>query len=98
MNINSEKYNSLKFIGLLIFPVFLYLIPVEWLNEQHSICLFKNIFGRECYGCGMTRAILSAIHFDFEAAFNFNKLVIIVLPLFIYVWIKMLTRIAANHR
>jgi hypothetical protein len=38
----------------------------------------------------MTRAILSAIHFQFTNAFHYNKLVIIVLPLLIYIWFKTL--------
>jgi len=66
----------------------LYYIPLEWLKNQHSVCLFKNITGNECYGCGMTRAILSAIHFHFADAFLYNKLYLIVLPVLIYVWAK----------
>jgi hypothetical protein len=75
-------------IGILLIPVALYFIPVEWLNRQHSICLFKNLTGHECYGCGMTRAILSSIHLQFENAFHYNKLFVIVLPILIYLWIK----------
>lgn len=79
----------LKFIGLVFFPILFYLVPLNWLNEQHSICLIKNIFGVECFGCGITRAIISAIQFDLKSAFHYNHLIIIVLPIFIYVWIKM---------
>ena len=78
----------IKPVGLLLVPLVLYLIPLEWLKNQHSICLFKNITGHECYGCGMTRAILSAIHLQFENAFQYNKLFLIVLPLLIYIWSK----------
>jgi len=78
-----------KLFGLLVFPILLYLIPLNWLNKQHSICLIKNIFGFECFGCGITRAIISAVQFDFKSAYNYNHLVIIVLPIFIYVWTKM---------
>jgi hypothetical protein len=75
-------------IGILLIPVALYFIPVEWLNSHHSICLFKNLTGNECYGCGMTRAILSSIHLHFGNAFHYNKLFVIVLPIIIYLWIK----------
>jgi hypothetical protein len=75
-------------IGVLVFPGALYLIPLKWLESRHTICLFKNVTGHECYGCGMTRAVLSAMHFQFENAFRFNKLVVIVLPLLIYIWAK----------
>jgi len=80
----------LKFVGLVAFPILLYLIPLDWLNRQHSICLIKNIFGVECFGCGITRAIISAIQFNFTKAYMFNHLVIIVLPILIYVWSKMI--------
>lgn len=79
----------LKLIGLLAFPIFLYFVPLDWLNQQHSICLIKNIFGVECFGCGITRAIIAAIQFKFVEAFDFNHLVVIVLPILIYVWCKM---------
>ncbi|NDW19812.1 DUF2752 domain-containing protein [Dysgonomonas sp. 216] len=87
---NYRWFIYVKIAGIIIFPVTLYLIPVGWLNEQHSICLFKNIFGIECFGCGITRAIVSAIQFDFVGAFNFNKLIVIVFPLLIFIWIRML--------
>jgi hypothetical protein len=87
---NKNLFQILKISGILVIPVILYMVPVGWLNDQHSICLFKNITGHECWGCGMTRAIVSAIHLRFENAFYYNRLFIIVLPLLIYVWIKSL--------
>jgi hypothetical protein len=39
--------------------------------------------GTECLGCGMTRATMSMIKFDFERAWHFNKLSFIVIPLLI---------------
>jgi hypothetical protein len=89
----GKAHNRIKFICILTFPFFLYIIPSSWLNSGHSLCLIKNIWGRECYGCGITRAIVSAVQLDFEAAFNYNKLIVAVLPLFIYVWIKTLVKL-----
>jgi hypothetical protein len=85
---DSKLIRLIKPVGLLLIPLVLYLIPLEWLKNQHSICLFKNITGHECYGCGMTRAILSAFHLQFENAFQYNKLFLTVLPLLIYIWTK----------
>jgi hypothetical protein len=78
----------IRLYGLIILPAVLYVIPLEWLKNQNSICLFKNITGHECFGCGMTRAVLSAIHLHFADAFQFNNLYLIVLPILIYVWTK----------
>jgi hypothetical protein len=83
----------MKSIGVLFIPIVLYFVPIHRLNEQHSVCLFKNILGYECYGCGMTRACISAIQLDFSAAFYYNKMYIVVLPILIYLWIKTLTKL-----
>jgi hypothetical protein len=90
---NKKPFQIMLFAGILLIPVILYLIPLEWLKEQHSICIYKNLTGHECYGCGMTRAILSAIHFKFANAFQYNKLYLIVLPLLIYLWAKKLVNL-----
>jgi hypothetical protein len=84
----NEKLGRIKSIMVFIIPFALYFVPIDWVNEQHSICLFKNIFGIECYGCGITRAVLSVIQFDFVNAYHYNKLVIIVFPLLFYLWGK----------
>ena len=70
------------------FPLLLYFIPMDWLNGQHTICLFKNLTGHECWGCGITRAVVSVVQFDFTAAFHYNKLIVIVFPLLVYEWMK----------
>ena len=92
MNFSKIKSNNCKNITLLfayiILPIILFFIPLEWLNKQHSICLIKNIFGIECYGCGITRAIISGVQLDFTKAIEYNKMAIIFLPLFIYEWFK----------
>ncbi len=46
-------------------------------------CLFTKMTGTECLGCGMTRATMSMIKFDFERAWHFNKLSFVVIPLLI---------------
>ncbi len=37
-------------------------------------CIFKALFNIECIGCGMTRALLSAIKLDFVSAFSYHKM------------------------
>ena len=92
MNISPKRsdriFNKLLFSVILVLPILLYLVPLDWLNKQHTICLFKNIFGIDCYGCGITRAVLSGLHFNFEDAIIYNIIVVIVLPLLIYIWIR----------
>ena len=102
MNFSKIKSNNSKNITLLfvyiILPIILFFIPLEWLNKQHSICLIKNIFGIECFGCGITRAIIAGVQLDFTKAMEYNKMVIVVLPLFIYEWIKNLKLIFNKNK
>lgn len=68
--------------------LFLALIPIEILENTSSICIFKNLFHHERFGCGMTRAISSILHFKFTTAFYYNKLVIVVFPILFIILLK----------
>jgi hypothetical protein len=94
---NNRQLRFLEITGILLIPVIMFIVPLDWIREQHSVCLFKMFTGHECIGCGMTRAVLSVIHFRFEDAFYFNKLVIIVFPLLIYIWLKTLLNISKKQ-
>ena len=89
--LNSKKiYRIFMCFGInILLLILLYNLPIE---TNHSLCIFKNITGRECYNCGMTRAFLSVLHLDFKQAMEYNWRVIIVFPytfvLYIYVWMK----------
>ena len=85
---SSSISAKIQFAACLLLPVVLYMIPTEWIMQGHSICLFRNLFGSQCYGCGMTRAIFSLLHADFQAAWEYNRLVVIVAPLLFYLYIK----------
>ena len=57
------------------------LIPMRWLEAAPSICLFRNLLGVRCPGCGMTRAFSALLHADLHSALAYNKLVFVVFPL-----------------
>lgn len=46
-------------------------------------CIFHEITGFYCPGCGVTRMFLSLIKFDFYQAFRYNQLIFISLPFII---------------
>lgn len=75
-------------INILLLIV-LYIIPIE---GEHSICIYKNITGNECFNCGMTRAFLSVLHMDFKVAIEYNWRVIIVFPYVTVAYIIMWTK------
>lgn len=86
-----------KFAIVVLFPLLLFFIPIDWLNGQHSICLYKNLTGHECFGCGITRAVVSAVQLHFEAAFHYNKLIVIVFPLLVYEWTKIVYKYLKSY-
>lgn len=94
-----EALPALGKVGLLLLlPLLLILIPTAWLERRRSLCLIKNLTGKPCPGCGMTRAISSASHGRFRQAFRYNRLVVIVLPLLAYQWLQTLAKAYRDYR
>lgn len=77
-----------RIIVTMIAPIVLLLLPVNFFDDGESICLSKLLAGIECYACGLTRATMHFIHFDFEKAWEFNKLSFIVVPMLFPLWLK----------
>jgi hypothetical protein len=72
--------------GYLLLPLVLLLLPADFFDQGPTLCLSKLLAGIECFGCGMTRAIMHLIHLDFRAAAGFNKLCFIVFPVLGFLW------------
>ena len=69
-------------------PIFLLVLPADFFDKGQSVCLSVVLANTNCYGCGMTRAVMHLIHFEFEAAWSFNKMSFIVTPLTVFVLIS----------
>ena len=80
----------LFFVFLLSIPISLIALPENFFDTGESICISVMLFDTECYGCGMTRAIMRIIHFDFQSALDFNRLSFVVFPLLVMLWVKLL--------
>lgn len=90
----SKKSILFLLIGfLIILSSTLIILPSNFFDSGQSICLSVLLLNRECYGCGMTRAIQHLIHFEFEMAYNYNKLSFVVFPLFVYLILKELLKL-----
>lgn len=88
MNFNFIYY--LK-IGLWVaIPIVLFILPATFFDDGQSLCLSVLFFGKECFGCGMTRAIMHLLHFDIDEAIFYNSLSLAVLPLLFVVWLSIL--------
>jgi Protein of unknown function (DUF2752) len=85
---HSRFYLYLKMIGIVSVPIIFLLLPANYFDKGKTICLITNLTGYSCPGCGITKAIQHAIHLDFNIAYSYNKLVIIVLPIIAFGLIK----------
>jgi hypothetical protein len=84
-------YTALKkyFLWLVVVsPFILMLLPADFFDTGSTVCISQTLAGVECYGCGLTRATMHLLHFDFVTAWQFNKLVYIVTPLLFLFWLK----------
>ena len=70
-------------------PFILMMLPSDFFDHNTTtICLSKRLANMECYACGLTRATMHLLHFEFQEAWNFNKLVYLVTPLLFLIWLK----------
>ncbi|RXK86782.1 DUF2752 domain-containing protein [Filimonas effusa] len=80
--------NKLLFILWLLVPVLLFQVDHCSGNGHFTLCLFKNITGRDCYGCGVLRGISACLHLDFPAAYQLNRLNLLTIPLLTFLYVK----------
>lgn len=79
---------SLGKVGFyILLPLVFIVVPTSWFESRCSFCLIRHLFGVPCPGCGMTRAISCVFHGQFKQALQYNKLVVIVLPLLCHAWL-----------
>lgn len=81
-------YTVSKLVFIVATPIVLLILPANFFDSGQSLCLSQVIFDVECYACGMTRACMHLIHFDFEEAYAYNMISFIVLPLLAVVWVQ----------
>ena len=79
-----------KVILLLLVPIIVYATPYDWWFSGKSFCLIKLVTGHECWGCGITRACIAALYGNFSDALMYHSAVVIVLPILIGVWVRLI--------
>lgn len=74
-------------VALTIFPVLLWLLPATFFDRTGlELCPSKYFFDIECFGCGITRAVMHLHHFDWREAVYYNNLVVVVYPALVVTW------------
>ena len=61
-------------------------------------CLSVLLLDVQCPGCGITRACIALLSFDFQAAWNLNKLVFFIIPVFLITGIRDFLRFRVYYR
>lgn len=85
----NEKLKYWRAVAVALLPFALYFIPRDTIfDHTHTLCLVHCLTGEECWGCGMTRALVSLIYFDFDAAWAFHRGVVVVAPLLAWIWVR----------
>lgn len=69
-----------------------------WLEHAPTVCLFRNLVGLRCPGCGMTHALSALLHGEFARAFLYNKLVVVAFPALVGVVLYDVTAWARSGR
>lgn len=80
--------NNILFMVWLLVPVLIFQINYNSGSGHFTLCLIKNITGKNCYGCGVLRGISACLHFNFPAAYRLNHLNLLTLPLLTYFYGK----------
>lgn len=61
-------------------------------------CIFKQLTGLPCPGCGSTRAFVHLLHGDIKQAMWYNPLAIILLVVFMAVLVASIVERVLHHR
>jgi hypothetical protein len=86
--LSKKPFIYIKIAGYILLPVILLVLPATYFDEGQAVCVSRVVFDIECYGCGLTRAIMHLVHLDIATAWSYNKLSVLVFPLLCIVWAK----------
>ncbi|MEO0732825.1 MAG: DUF2752 domain-containing protein [Bacteroidota bacterium] len=76
-------------LALLLCPIVLWILPADYFsNHEFVTCPSHAFFAIECFGCGITRAVMNFHNFQFTEAIFYNALVIAVYPFLVWLWQK----------
>ena len=93
----TEKTRFYKILFLAI-PIAIWLVNYQSTDNDFSFCVFKNLFGIKCYGCGLTRGLSAMLHLDLKRMYELNKLNIITIPLLSFLYVKEVHKLYSKQK
>jgi hypothetical protein len=83
----SKFLQRLWLLALLMTPIVLWILPADFFdNSKLVLCPSRFFFDVECFGCGMTRAVMHMHHFEFTEAVYYNFGVVLIYPALAILW------------
>ena len=74
-----KVFDAVRLTLYVVVFLLLLLLPISFF-EQRSFCIYYNLFGVRCPGCGMTRAVVNLLHGNWERALMYNRFAAVVAP------------------
>jgi hypothetical protein len=91
--------NTAWMILLFSIPFLLWALPGGFFdNTGIELCPSKAFFDVECFGCGITRAVMHLHHFEWQDAIYYNYLVVVVYPFLAFVWFLWMGKAWKRHK
>ncbi|OAV45470.1 DUF2752 domain-containing protein [Lewinella sp. 4G2] len=85
----AKFIHGLWLIALLLTPIVLWVLPVDFFNDTGVVtCPSVMLFDLECWGCGLTRAVMHFHHWEFGEALFYNFAVVFFYPFLVWLWQK----------
>jgi len=78
----SRLFHVIK-VNVFLFLAFIAYYLINKYTNFYIPCIFHEITGFKCPGCGVTRLLFALLNFNFVEAFKINPLVFIYLPFII---------------
>jgi hypothetical protein len=95
--LENKKVQWAWLILLLLAPIILWILPADFFDNSDAIlCPSRLFFDIECFGCGMTRAVMHMHHLDISEAVYYNTGVLFIFPALVIVWGMWVRKAAQN--
>ena len=75
-------------LSFIMSGAFIFFLFASFFQPHHTLCIFRNITGLPCPGCGVGRGIQSLLNFDIVGAILMNpfSIVVFISSVILFLW------------